>query len=680
MPPNLLPLPAFYREYLHSRCLDDSAIEKFKIGYTEKEGIGWLCWPVRGADGETKCWKLRSDPRLEVNGEKKRVRYDPSGVGIQLYGIGLLKLPEVIALGGVVICEGEMDAMLLVMAGIPAVTSTSGCDTFQKEWIDLFPPGCRVTIAFDADEPGRKGREKVAALFREGRPDCALSHVHFDGVAEGKEGFDVTDFFVQQKALGMEAVKEFWKLVSADVPPPPAIQKEQSPKKAPPPKPKVDEENGEPAQARYARFPAPKVKIEKEEWLRVIGEQFPRLVATTEVCGSVVAQVLIQDVTNPFALILTDRPASGKTITINFFRKLPELMYFTSDFTPASFVTSIAARSEEQLQKIDLLPKVRWKTLLVKDLAPLLSDNDDTLRKHLGMLTDILDGEGFRKESGVYGSRGYTGDYLFMFLAASTPFAPRVWKQMAGMGQRLFFLGLESKRKTIDELIGQLQGTHYQKKITICREATHEFLKGVWSSHPEGIAWDGEHDDLESVVTISALADFLSMYRGDIFVHEERWTDGRMLTHTEPRVEDASRVNQCLYNLARGHAVLSGRSCITADDLQVCVRVVLDSAPSPRPKVLRALLQAKGILTVEQVASALGMSQKTAKREMHKMCALGLCNSALMRQEAEEEAGEYQDPAGQAKTTMKMKEEFNWWFDLIKKTGMEADKDVMNVL
>src|SRR3989344_3026053 len=56
-----------------------------------------------------------------------------------------------------------------------------------------------------------------------------------------------------------------------------------------------------------------------ENWREVILRFFPDLLFPAELVLSIVAQILIRDITNPFALVLVDVPSAGKTIVINFF-------------------------------------------------------------------------------------------------------------------------------------------------------------------------------------------------------------------------------------------------------------------------------------------------------------------------------------------------------------------------
>src|SRR5206468_9444653 len=151
------------------------------------------------------------------------------------------------------------------------------------------------------------------------------------------------------------------------------------------------------------------------------------LTRPAEVCASVVTQLLLNDVANPFALVLLDVPSSGKTIAENFF-DVPRLSYTTDHFTPASLVSNASNVKREELIKVDMLPRIRYKTLIVRDLAPIFGAKEDALLEMVGRLTRALDGEGLETDSGVHGQRGYKGDYLFMMLAGSTPLSPRVYK------------------------------------------------------------------------------------------------------------------------------------------------------------------------------------------------------------------------------------------------------------
>jgi len=66
----------------------------------------------------------------------------------------------------VVICEGEIDAMLLTQWGFPAVSSTAGAGTFKEKWVDLFSGVSKIWLMYDNDEAGRKGEALVKSILR----------------------------------------------------------------------------------------------------------------------------------------------------------------------------------------------------------------------------------------------------------------------------------------------------------------------------------------------------------------------------------------------------------------------------------------------------------------------------------------------------------------------------------
>ena len=179
----------------------------------------------------------------------------------------------------------------------------------------------------------------------------------------------------------------------------------------------------------------------------MIRKNFPSLVRPAEACASVIAQILLNDVSNPFALALVDVPSSGKTITLNFFDGTPELTYTTDNFTPASFVSHASNVQRKELGNVDLLPRIRFRTLIVRELGSIFGAKDDDLIKSLGLLTRVLDGEGLETDSGVHGRRGYKGDYLFMLLAGTPPIPPRVFKVMGNFGSRCSFWRFIRQRK-----------------------------------------------------------------------------------------------------------------------------------------------------------------------------------------------------------------------------------------
>ena len=374
---------------------------------------------------------------------------------------------------------------------------------------------------------------------------------------------------------------------------------------------------------RVAVCPKPETEMTVAEWRNLVAESFPDLVFAAECCLSIIVQMLIKEITNPFALVLVDMPSSGKTITLNFFCDIPELTYASDKFTPASFVSNASNVSKKKLAQIDLLPRLQYKTFMIRDLATLFSKREDDLTESLGILTRVLDGEGLNTDSGVHGQREYKGEYLFMLLAASTPIQPRVWKTMGNLGSRLFFLTMNTRDKGEDELISQLQSRSYKEKETAIRVATRDLLYTLWNTYSEGVEWDKSKDDENALRIIARCALVLARLRGVVNVWHDEYNDS--YSYGVPTIEKPDRINQLFYNFARGHALTEGRTYITADDVRYLIEFTLDSASIARANLFKKLLQYGGVMRTIDVEYELNVSKTTALKEMKTLNVLGLC-------------------------------------------------------
>lgn len=387
--------------------------------------------------------------------------------------------------------------------------------------------------------------------------------------------------------------------------------------------------------------------IDFDEWKRVISDRFPDLLIPAEIGLSVIAQLLIKDITNPFGLVYVDVPSSGKTIVLNFFSLIKDFIYSTDNFTAASFVSHATNRARESLKSIDILPKVVYKTLIIRDLAPLFGQRDDDLLKSMGLLTRIFDGEGLETTSGVHGKRSYQGKYLFMFLAASTPIQPRIWKLMSTLGSRLFFLSVRSKNKSEEVLASQLMGISHKQNEKDCSIATARLLKGLIASG--SIDWLRHEEDKEIVKRIAKISKVLAKLRGLIDVWGNRLLgseDTENLDHKTPSIEMPDRINQLLYNLARGLALIQGRKKINKSDLEMVTRVALDSAPTERVLIFRELLEGQFYrLTSSEIQKVLKCSRPTALKNMRALHVLDLVEM-------------YKEPTGEK--GIRLRDEYNW--------------------
>ncbi len=607
-------LPDRIREYLRSRGITDAIIDHYQLGWGQFYGADWITIPIADQSGKNTMFKLRRDPDTNTNSNKMMVY--PKGSKHEIYGWEIVADKP----SKLFVCEGEFDRLVLMANGIPSITSTGGCGTFKKDWLKPLASIDSLYICYDNDEEGQKGATKLIGKFLDLEGPLVFNIVLPE---MGEKENDVTDFFISHGGNPDNFM---------------ALAKQMS----------IFNSN-----LRIVKIEEPFKEIKFNEWQDTVNQHFIHCMFPAEVCLSIISQILIHDISNPFALVLIDVPSSGKTITVNFFDDMNKLTYASDKFTPAAFVSNAVNVSREKLSEIDLLPRIRYKSFLVRDLATLFSKRDDDLNECMGILTRVLDGEGFKTDTGIHGQREYTGEYLFMMIAASTPIPTRVWKMMGSLGSRLFFLNMKSPNKSDEELMNQLTTTAFKQKERICRNTTKNLLYTLWSKYPHGIEWNKEEDPEDVLKIIPKCSKLLARLRGVISVWKEKRLDNDEIEfdYTPPIIEKPDRINQLFYNLCRGHALVTGRTQINQEDLKLIVELAIDSAPSTRAMLFRGLLEHNGQMTTSKVQDYLHCTKPPALREMRTLEALGVCEVS------ENTNGQ----AGQPELCIKLKEDFLWF-------------------
>lgn len=177
-------LPPHIREYLQKRGLTDNVIDAHKLGYGQFYRKQWITIPIKDVYGNYSFFKLRQDPAFGND----KITY-PKGAEAQLYDWENLTKPNI----RMVICEGEMDRLLLLSKGVPAITSTHGAMTFKEDWLEKVSKTGKIYICFDNDDAGRKGSERVAKMLES--VGCE-SHIITLPEEVGEHG-DITDYFMK---------------------------------------------------------------------------------------------------------------------------------------------------------------------------------------------------------------------------------------------------------------------------------------------------------------------------------------------------------------------------------------------------------------------------------------------------------------------------------------------------
>lgn len=342
------------------------------------------------------------------------------------------------------------------------------------------------------------------------------------------------------------------------------------------------------------------------------------LAQAVKACLGVVASLSLKNRDHCLPLILEGGSGRGKSLTIRVINPdRPEtktVLERVDDFTPASFVSHAANRSKKQLADIDLLPRIKDKVMLTKELASLFRDEEKELRQNFARLTAILDGEGYKSHSGTQGGRGYEGRYIFNWIGATTPIPDRTYQVMAQLGTRMVSYEIAGAEATEEELI-DFAGTYQTNEaVEECRRNANDFMQSHFERYPvESVdpqTIQMTRDTLETAVRFGRL-----ISRGRMEVSEDE----------EGLPEDPRRVILILQTLARGLALADNRFVVTEDDLAILRHVAFSSMPLKRRSLLRALITTGGVMNARQVDEALGVTRPTALARMEELGGTGIC-------------------------------------------------------
>jgi DNA-binding transcriptional ArsR family regulator len=413
-----------------------------------------------------------------------------------------------------------------------------------------------------------------------------------------------------------------------------------------------------------------------EEWQQAVKDKHTTLkeIADKEIPGlwlvlefaiSIKAILNIDNITMPFIGIVLGPPSSYKSVGVDLLKNARDTFY-TDNFSPKSFVSHNSNMTEDELEEVDLLPKIKNKLFLVSELAPLFTTKDDELAHVLGIIMRVADGNGYFSDTGSRGHRGYDGPLMFTWLGAAVDIPYKVHKLLSALGPKLYFLRLPMSAESEADLLNSLKAEDFPLRVRKVKTALFDYLETLESCpnmqmEPDSgvpkIEWDSEdsiNDDAQHIIIY--LAELLAYLRGTVVTWgETEGTQGLEYAYGSSYLENPRRAITQLHNLAKGHAISQGRLHITVDDdLPLIVKVVLSGAASiERVKVLNMLLNgAKGQkYTASDISETIGTSTKTAKRTMAEFKALGLVDL--------EELGNQGEPLIQ----IKLKDEFEWFFE-----------------
>lgn len=446
-------------------------------------------------------------------------------------------------------------------------------------------------------------------------------------------------------------------------------------------------------QARDWSYETLRIKYDylKEVTLKNLPELWPAL----DFSLTVKTILNVQGIDLPFIGIILGPPSSMKTVAVDLFKGYKHT-YYTDNFSARSFVSHLSGKTEKELRKIDLLPKIRNRHFLTPELSAMFSTKEDDLHNVIGMLMRIADGQGFQNDSGAQGHRGYDGKMMFVWTGAAVEIPYKVHKLLSYLGAKLYFFRIPYIKKTEDDFFDRRNDDFHIKKQLV-KSALFEYLfyfemnpdiviedepdaeSMIWNGHADDddddvskhytdntdgmlpkIKMRPEDDDPEAHRMIIRMAMMLSHLRASINV----WDSGNQGTdfnYTFAHIEAASRAIEQMRNFARSHALSQGRLSITTDDIPIVIHTALSTASNERVKLFELLIENEGILTTEIVCKSFDITPPPARKTMTELKAIKLVDDIT-------------GPDGyNFEKKIRLKSEFNWFLS----SEFKALKDQM---
>lgn len=184
--------------FVTKRGLDESTIVTHSLGWDA--GRKAYTIPIPDKNGK---WINVRFYRPDASGKVPKYQNLKGHGRLSLYPIAQLTRTDI---DYVVLTEGELDALICLQNGIPAVCGTGGARNWNPGWNQYFN-GKRVWIVYDRDQTGVLGRRKVLQNLR-GKAK-ALYVVELPFEFQEDHGNDITDFFVKDG----RPVEEFRRLL-----------------------------------------------------------------------------------------------------------------------------------------------------------------------------------------------------------------------------------------------------------------------------------------------------------------------------------------------------------------------------------------------------------------------------------------------------------------------------------
>jgi hypothetical protein len=286
-------------------------------------------------------------------------------------------------------------------------------------------------------------------------------------------------------------------------------------------------------------------------------------------------------------------------------------------------VTHVANVARKDLPNLDMLPKLRDKVLVTKELAPIFRGRKEELEDNFSTLITVLDGKGFTSNSGTQGERGYKDDIVFNWIGATTPIGRQTYQLMSQLGTRMLFYWVSVPSPNEDQLLEYAEKEDAGIAEKECQKAVNAFLIEFFNHCPvSSVAPEAVSISRERLLQIVRWSRLLAICRAGVKYEKDESTKVWVpIAASSP--EGPHKIVNSFKLLARGHALIHGRTEVDDSDLALIEHV----AQSSMPEHLRCVvyeLRAKGRVDAAECEYLSQVSRPTARKYLRELTLMGV--------------------------------------------------------
>jgi hypothetical protein len=313
------------------------------------------------------------------------------------------------------------------------------------------------------------------------------------------------------------------------------------------------------------------------------------------------------------AVFLVAPASSGKTELVLACRELADCEWL-STVTPKTLASGLSTKvtGGNETSLLLKLKSAGKTTLLLKEFGSVLAMNSKERQEVIGQLREVLDGQ-YHKAHGS--GRDVLWEGTLGMLAAVTGEIEEHWATVRKLGDRWVFVRVRGSEYRLDVAMAAIEGTaedgSKRKRLSAAVKALMALIGDP--SLGEVVCEEGHRRQ------IAVCANYLARVRTPV----SRTFDKEVRSIPEP--EGPARLAKSLYRIAAALAVLRGRRAVGPADIATIVRIVEDTMPSVRRRVLGVL--GDGPLPIEALARSIRLPSASLRLCLEDLEMLGIVTS-----------------------------------------------------